>query len=99
MSIEEIEWLEVVDEYARSIAANIPGDGAQLAVKHLIAVGHISKHTIVRHMALLWYPSALQTNDSRKMAAVTDVAVRLNVTERTIWSIVSRKRQKKKAKI
>jgi len=53
MSIEEIEWLEVVDEYARSIAANIPGDGAQLAVKHLIAVGHISKHTIVRHMALL----------------------------------------------
>jgi len=36
MSIEEIEWLEVVDEYARSIAANIPGDGAQLAVKHLM---------------------------------------------------------------
>lgn len=93
MSIEEIEWLEVVDEYARSIAANIPGDGAQLAVKHLIAVGHINKHTIVRHMALLWYPSALAEN-SGHMAAITDIAVRLNVSERTIWSIITRQGKK-----
>ena len=93
MSIEEIEWLEVVDEYAQSIAANIPGDGAQLAVKHLIAVGHISKHTIVRHMALLWYPSALAEN-SGHMAAITDIAVRLNVSERTIWSIITRQGKK-----
>ena len=29
MSIEEQEWLEVIDEYAQSVSANIPGDGAQ----------------------------------------------------------------------
>lgn len=93
MSIEEIEWLEVVDEYAQNVSANIPGDGAQLAVKHLIAVGHIRKEVIVRHMALLWYPSALAEN-SGHMAAITDIAVRLNVSERTIWSIITRQGKK-----
>jgi len=42
---------------------------------------------------LLWYPSALAEN-SGHMAAITDIAVRLNVSERTIWSIITRQGKK-----
>jgi hypothetical protein len=93
MRIEDTEWLEVIDEYAKSVTSNIPGEGSELAVKHLVSIGHIRKETIVRHMALLWYPSALHEN-SGHMAAITDISVRLNVSERTIWSVITRQRQK-----
>lgn len=88
MSIEEIEWQETVEQYAESVCANIPGEEPRIAVKHLVSIGHISKSTVVKHMTLAWYPHALAENSS-KMGAITDIAVRLNVSEKTIYSIIS----------
>lgn len=90
MSIEEREWLEVVNTYVQIVCKNTP-EGVSV-VHRLIQIGHISKQTIVHFMALQMYPEALAENNGH-MAAITDIAVKLNVSERTIWSILQRQKR------
>lgn len=90
MTIEEREWLEVVDMYLGIICKNEPESAC--VVRRLIEMGHIRRQTIVHFMALQMYPEALAEN-SGQMAAMTDIAVRLNVSERTIWSIIQNQRR------
>lgn len=90
MSIEEREWEEVVDMYVQIVCKNTPeGEGV---VRRLIQIGHISKQRIVHFMAVQMYPDALAEN-SGHMGAVTDIAIRLNVSERTVWSILQRQKR------
>lgn len=90
MSIEEREWLEVVNTYVQIVCKNTP-EGANV-VHRLIQIGHINKQTIVHFMALQMYPEALAENNGH-MAAIADIAVKLNVSERTIWSILQRQKR------
>lgn len=91
MTIEEKEWQDVVNKYIDIVCTNHP-DSKQ-AVLALIKMGHISKRTIVQFMTLQMYPFALHENNGH-MAAITDIAIQLNVSERTIWSIITKKRTK-----
>lgn len=91
MSIEEREWLAVVDEYIRIMAEPCPG--SEVVIRRLIKLNHIRKWDIVRFMALRMYPNALAENNSH-MGAITDIAVQLNTSERTIWSIINQVRTK-----
>jgi hypothetical protein len=86
MSIEEREWQAVIDQYARMLAGN--QEGIEL-IKHLVHIGQITKATIVRYMVLKLYPATLAENKNH-MAAIVDLAVTLNVCERTVWGILSK---------
>ena len=90
MSIEDHEWLEVIDMYVQIVCKSAPESAP--TVRRLIELKHISKQTIIHFMALQMYPDALAQN-SGHMAAVTDIAVRLNVSERTIWSVLQRQKK------
>lgn len=90
MTIEEREWQDIVDMYLEIVCKgtyeSIP------VVSRLIEIGHIRKQTIIHFMALQMYPDALAENKSQ-MAAMTDIAVKLNVSERTIWSIIQNQKR------
>lgn len=92
VSFEEKEWLAVVDEYANMVG--ISDEGVK-QVKHLVKIGHITKHTIVKYMVLKLYPESLAANKNH-MAAVVDLAVTLNVCERTVWGLLSKQGIKKR---
>ncbi len=88
LSMEETEWLDCVSMYCISVCKAF-GEESMLAVMHLVATGHISRHTIIRHLAYEMYPEKLQANRNHT-AAVVDIAVTLGVSERTIWAILNR---------
>lgn len=90
MSIEDREWLEVINMYVQIVCKASPESAP--TVRRLIELKHISKQTIIHFMALQMYPDALAQN-SGHMAAITDIAVRLNVSERTIWSVLQRQKK------
>lgn len=90
MTIEEREWQDVVDMYLEIVCKKAPESAC--VVRRLIQIGHIRKQTIIHFMALQMYPDALAENKSQ-MAAMTDIAVKLNVSERTIWSIIQNQKR------
>lgn len=92
MNEEQKEWQAVIDQYAGMIATN--QEGINL-IKHLVHIGQITKGTIVRYMVLKLYPATLAENKNH-MAAIVDLAVTLNVCERTVWGILSKQGIKKR---
>lgn len=90
LTIEEREWIEVLNAYVDYVCPN--ADSCTKSVVHnLIKIGHIKKETIIRYMTLKLYPVLLAENKGH-MAAIADISVRLNVSERTVWSIVVKQR-------
>lgn len=97
MSEEESDWTECVERYCESTCKAF-GEEGKLAVMNLIALGHIPRNTIIKHLAYEMYPEKLSANRNH-MAAIVDISVTLGVSERTVWGILNKqgvyKRKKK----